>query len=145
MDVPQLMKKYRKVFGKKPRVKHKEHLQRKIAWKVQEQRFGGLSDAATRKLDDLIGKLDLPFNGKKEAVTAALKGTRKPDEPAVGTVITRTWRGQDIHVNVVDNGYEWDGVVYKSLSAVARAVTGTRWNGRLFFHMTTRKRNGKGQ
>lgn len=144
MDVARLVKKYRKVFGHEPRVKHKEHLQRKIAWKVQEQRFGGLSDAAQRKLDELIGELDLPFDKGKKAVTAALKRTRKPDEPAVGTVITRAWRGQDIHVHVVDNGFEWDGVVYKSLSAVARAVTGTRWNGRLFFRMTTRKRNGEG-
>ena len=142
MDVAQLVKKYQKVFGKEPRVKHREHLQRKISWEVQRLRFGGLGDAAQRRLDELIGELDLPFDKDKKAVTAALRRTRKPNEPAVGTVITRTWHGQDIHVNVVDTGYEWDGVVYKSLSAVARAVTGTRWNGRLFFNLTTRKRNG---
>jgi len=144
MTVAQLVKKYRKVFGTEPRIRHRQHLQRKISWEVQRQRFGGLSDAAQRRLDELIGELDLPFNGKKEAVTAALKRTRRPHEPAVGTVITKTWRGQDFHVHVVDNGYEWDGVVYKSLSAVARAVTGTRWNGRLFFGLSTRKRHGEG-
>ena len=144
MTVPQLVAKYRKVFGKEPRVRHREHLQRKISWEVQRQRLGGLSDAAQRKLDELIGELDLPFDKDKKAVTAALQRTRKPNEPAVGTVLTRTWRGQDIHVHVVDNGYEWDGVVYKSLSATARAVTGTRWNGRLFFGLSQRNRHGEG-
>ena len=144
MTVAQLVKKYRKVFGKEPRVKHKEHLQRKIAWKVQEQHFGGLSDAAQRRLNVLIGELDLPFDGKKEAVTAALRRTRRPNEPAVGTVLVRRWRGTDIHVRVVDDGYEWNDVVYRSLSAVARAITGTRWNGRLFFGLSQRKRDGKG-
>lgn len=60
------------------------------------------------------------------------KPTRKPG-PAPGTTITREWHGRRIEVRAVEGGFQWDGAVYKSLSAVAKAVTGAHWNGRLFF------------
>lgn len=141
MTVAQLAEKYVEVFGRKPHVKHKEHLQRKIAWQIQAQRFGGLSETAQSRLDALIGELDVPFNNaNKDATTAALRRLRRASEPAVGTVLVRKWRDQEIHVHVRDNGYEHDGVLYKSLTAVAKAVTGAHWNGRLFFNLTKRKR-----
>jgi len=56
-------------------------------------------------------------------------------------VLTRRWKGTDVRVVAVDGGWECDGVVYRSLSAVARAVTGSRWNGRLFFNLTERRRS----
>jgi hypothetical protein len=144
--VAELAERYKEVFGKDPRVKHREHLQRKIAWQIQAERFGGLSETAQRRLDEIIADLDLPFDKGKKSVSAALRRIRKPNEPAVGTVLVRKWKGAEIRVQVQDNGYEWDGIVYRSLSAVAKAITGSHWNGRLFFKLVSRKRrcHGKG-
>ena len=65
---------------------------------------------------------------------------RDPRLPAPGTVITRIYRGRDLQLHVLDDGFELDGVHYRSLSEAARAVTGSKWNGRLFWGLTERKR-----
>jgi hypothetical protein len=54
--------------------------------------------------------------------------------------LTRQYHGREIRVLTLDDGFEWDGQHFRSLSAVARAITGAKWNGRLFFNLTTRKR-----
>ena len=66
---------------------------------------------------------------------------RKTRDPLVGTVLTRNWRGQEIRVTALESGYEYDDVVYRSLSAIAREVTGSHWNGKLFFGLTTRRKS----
>ena len=140
MTVPALVERYREVYGKEPRIRHREWLWKRVAWKVQEQRLGGLSKVAQKRLEELIAEIDLPIDERKRTVSGRLKAPRKPTDPAVGTCITRHWRGREIRVQVLDTGFECDGVVYGSLSAVARAVTGSRWNGKLFFGLTGRKR-----
>jgi hypothetical protein len=134
MPVADLVERYEALHGKPPRVKHREHLWRRCAWKVQEQRFGGLSTVAKRRLDELIAELDLPL-GKSEVVHRDVQAAK----PLVGTTLTRTWKGREVTATSVDGGWQCDGVVYRSLSAVARAVTGSRWNGKLFFGLTERR------
>ncbi len=68
------------------------------------------------------------------------KSKRDPRLPSPGTVITRTYRGRELRLLVLSDGFELDGVHYRSLSEAARAATGSRWNGRLFFGLTERKR-----
>ena len=138
MPVPELVERYRELFGKPPRVKHREWLWRRIAWKVQERRFGGLSDLARRRLDELIAELDLPLVDER-TVRAKVNGRERPGEPPVGTTLVRRWRGIEVRTTRVEGGWECDGVVHRSLSAAAKAVTGTHWNGRLFFGVTKRK------
>lgn len=133
MAVPELVARYREVFGRDPRVKHREWLWKRISWKVQERRFGGLSEKAKERLEELIAEIKLPFTEDTRTVSGPLKGRSKPGAPAVGTTLVREWRGRRIEVRVVDGGFEWDGVLFRSLSAVAEAVTGAHWNGRLFF------------
>ena len=116
-------------------MKHRDWLWRRIAWKIQEQRFGGLSGVARRRLDELIAELDLPLG---RAHTVREKIQRRGDPP-IGTTLTRMWKGQEVRVTAVDGGWEHEGVVLRSLSAVAKAVTGSHWNGRLFFGLTKRK------
>ena len=84
-----LVNRYRELYGKAPRVKNREHLWKRCAWKIQEQRFGGLSGVARRRLDELISEIDLPVGEKTRAVTGALTRPPRPDEPPVGTVLTR--------------------------------------------------------
>ncbi len=140
MEVPELVASYEEVFGKSPRIKRREWLWRRIGWKIQENRFGGLSVVAKRRLEELISEIDLPLGESQGTVSGDFRKSRKPGEPAIGTTILRQWHGQQIQVRVVDQGYEFECVVFRSLSAVAKAVTGSHWNGRLFFGITKRKR-----
>ncbi len=138
MDVPKLVGRYEAVFGKPPRVKHRDWLWRRIAWKIQEQRFGGLSEVAKRRLDELIADLDIPL-GNDRSVRGQLERPTKPGNPSVGTTFTRSWRGKELLLRVVQNGFEHEGVVYRSLSAAANAITGSHVSGRAFFGLTERK------
>ena len=145
MKVPELVEKYREAFQKEPRVRHKEWLWKRICWRLQERKFGGLTRVAQRRLEELIAEIDIPIDERNRTVTGTLSGPVTPSEPTVGTVLTRRYKGRDIRVHVVDGGFEWNGIMYKSLSAVAKAITGTHWNGPLFFGVTRRKkRDGKG-
>jgi len=140
MTAHELADRYEELFGKAPRIKHKEWLWKKIAQKIQEQRFGGLPGAARRHLSDLLKDIELPCKGQSGADTGKPRASRAPDTPAVGTVLVRKWHGQEYRVKVTAEGFEYDGVVYRSVSAVALAITGTRWNGKLFFGIANRKK-----
>lgn len=138
LDVAALVTRYEELFGRPPRVKNKAFLWKRCAWKVQEKRFGGLSTAAQRRLEELIAEIDLPFAEQARTVTGRLARPAKT-EPATGTVITREWRGQRIEVRVLERGVEYEGVPYRSLSAVAATITGTHWNGPAFFGLRSRR------
>jgi hypothetical protein len=140
LSVGQLVDKYREVLGKEPRVRHKEFLWKRICWKLEEQRTGGLSAVARARLEALIAEIDLPVEENRRRVTGPLRGKNRASDEKPGTTYSRTYKGQEIRAVVVEAGYEWDGKVYRSLTAVARAVTGSAWNGRLFFGLTKRKK-----
>jgi len=65
---------------------------------------------------------------------------RKAKAPSLGTTLVRTWHGRQLQVRVLERGYEYDGAVYKSLSAIAKAITGAHWNGRLFWGLVSRRK-----
>jgi hypothetical protein len=130
LAVPELVTRYLAVFGKPPRVKHREWLWRRIAWKIQEQRFGGLSVVAKRRLDELICELEIPLAGVRRA---------KRPSPSLGTTVARVWKNREIRATSVEGGWEHEGVVYGSLTAIAEHVTGSHWNGRAFFGLAKRR------
>jgi len=136
-----LVERHVALFGRQPRTRHRDQLWRRVAWKLQEQRLGGLSKVARRRLDDLIAEIELPTADEPRVVTAKLRRDDEPRRPKAGTVLTREWRGREVRVAVVERGFEHEGAVYRSLSAVARAITGSHWNGRLFFGLTPRRRS----
>jgi hypothetical protein len=140
MTVPELLKRYEDLFGKPARVKNREHLWKRCAWKVQEARFGGLSKIAKDKLEELMAEIELPLSEEQRTVSGTLKKPPKPGDPSVGTVLTREWHGKRLEAKVVEGGFEHEGVVYKTLSEAAKAITGAHWNGRLFFGLTERKK-----
>ncbi len=139
LGVPELVKRYREVCGKEPRVKHHAYLWKRIAWKLQEDRCGGLSEVAKRRLEELIAEIKLPLEDRERTVTGVLRPNSKSAGPKVGTSIAREWHGKQVIVRAVEGGFDWNGVIYRSLSAVAKAVTGTHWNGNLFFGISKRK------
>ncbi len=132
MTTDQLRAKYGEVFGEPARSRSKPHLYRKLAWRIQANAFGGLSQRALARAAELANEADVRLR-PPTAPPAALPPRR--DGMAPGTVLTRTYKGGIIEVRVLPKGFEYRGIEYRSLSAVAQAVTGAHWNGRLFFGM----------
>jgi hypothetical protein len=137
--------------GEACRSRNRTYLVKRLCWRVQEVEHGGLSDRARARIDELAPDIFTRTRTPREALDAATAANqpkadpvsgpkRDPRLPAVGTIITRTYRGRELRLLVLDDGFELDGVHYRSLSEAARAVTGSRWNGRLFWGLTERKR-----
>ena len=103
-----------------------------LAYRIQELTYGG-PDKQTRRLLDLLAD-------EVEGTLTRKAQIADPRNPVVGTKLIREWDGVAHTVTVLTEGFEWDGRRYKSLSAVARAITGTQWNGYRFFGLRERKR-----
>lgn len=119
---------WREYFGVEPPAYRRGFLVRGLAHRIQELTYGGLSPAHQARLDAMIADEEAPKNGRKRA-KAAPNGERL----LLGTRLVREWKGVAHEATVVEGGFEYQGRRYRSLSAVARAITGTRWNGPLFF------------
>lgn len=114
---------WRTLFNADPPQAGKDYLVRRLAYRTQELAHGTLSEAATIILDGLKpGKL---VPGKQPKPECAM--------PAPGARLIREWQGAEYTVTVLDSGFEYNGCKYRSLSSVAKAITGTHWSGPLFF------------
>jgi DUF2924 family protein len=133
----QLVARYTELWGHEPAIKSRSYVFRRTAWKLQEQRYGGLSQSAQDRLEELIAETRTRLQGKVRTEHRTLP--RRGAGPRVGTILTRQYKGEEIRVHVRPEGFEWNGVIFKSLSAVARAITGSRWNGPLFFGLNQRR------
>jgi hypothetical protein len=114
LDLHGLRDEWRRRYGDPPKIRSTELLARLLAWKIQADAFGGL-DAATLRLLDAE--------------------TLPPAKPVLqpGTRLSREWQGQRHDVDVLEVGFRYNGADYRSLSQIARTITGTRWNGLRFF------------
>jgi hypothetical protein len=110
------------LFGKEPPVLGRRYLEDRLAFKVQELHYGGVSDRARRRLDALVDRLE-PKAARR----------RDPGRPIAGTRLVREWKGVEHIVTVREHDFEYNGRPYKSLSAIARAITNVNWNGWSFF------------
>jgi hypothetical protein len=132
-----LQKKYSEVFdGKKAPSNNKTYLWQRIAYRIQELEYGSLPEEAKDKVKQIAEEYD-PINNKVLRPDASKR--RKPWRdgrlPVPGTIINKNYKGRDITVKVLDIGFEYDGKVYKTLTAIAKEITGSHWNGYLFFGM----------
>ena len=125
---------WRELYDREPPPYNRPFLVKRLAYRIQELAFGGLSARAEAKLSELIEEEDRRVKGKQPL--------RKGDLPIVGTRLIREWQGVEHCVTVLTDGYEYAGRPYRSLSAVARSITGTRWNGPLFWGLRN-YRSGK--
>ena len=130
LPTPKLKAMWRELTGTEPPPYNRTFLVKRLAYRIQELAFGGLSVKAERRLDDLVDELDGKKKPKSKDMTA----------PVAGTKLIREWQGVMQEVTALADGFEWQGRRYQSLSAVARAITGTRWNGPLFFGL---RKHGK--
>jgi hypothetical protein len=145
MTVGELREKYLDVFGEETRSYHKEFLRKRIAWRIQVLAEGDLTERARRRAEELADDADLRIRTPRDPVKSGfaevrartsishIPPSRDPRLPLPGTLLARDFKGRDIVVKVLDNGFEFEGRRYKSLSAIAKEVTGSKWNGFLFF------------
>lgn len=136
MKVAELRAKYAEVFGEPTFSRNKDYLWKRIAYRIQELAEGGLSDRAKERAEELARDTDLRVRPPKDARLPDVEAPAKKRDvrlPPAGTVLTRAFGGREHAVTVLERGFEYDGRTYDSLSAVARAIAGTRWNGFVFF------------
>lgn len=135
--LPELQKEYGVVFdGKKTPSNNKTYLWQRIAYRIQELEYGALPEEAHAKVKELAQEYD-PINNKALRPDVAIKRYISRDKrlPIPGTVITKNYKGAEIRVKILDNGFEYNGKVYRSLTAIAKEVTGAHWSGFTFFNM----------
>jgi len=144
LRIQELRLRYREVFGEDSRTAHKQHLVRQIAWRLQVQAQGDLSERARQRALEIANDADLKtqvpphWEGPGPTAQNPPQGRRADRIPAAGTLLRRVYRDRTVEVQILTEGFEYEGRRYGSLSAVARAATGTRWNGLLFFGLTQR-------
>jgi hypothetical protein len=150
-----LQQRYQALTGKPARSTHPAFLARRLAWALQEQQVGGLPDEARQRIAELAESLD-PL--AKAATKARRRSPTDPHGrsnrrggrpghrrreirlPGPGATIRRTYKGCEIAVRILDDGFEFDGHHYRSLTAIAKLVTGAHWNGLLFFGLIKQQR-----
>jgi hypothetical protein len=134
MRGPALRARYAELFGDATRVGNRAWLLRRIAWRLQAQAEGGLSERARRRAVELTNEADVRLNPPKATPATRLAVYRvDPRLPAPGGVLTRAYKGRTVQVLVREDGFEYEATLYPSLSAVAKAITGSHCNGFLFF------------
>lgn len=139
----QLRDKYRELLGEDPKSSNRDFLFRRIAWQLQARAEGGLSQRAQDKISELAEDAERMFFRSRPARKESILGgaqlrRRNPSRSVqralpVGTLLTRTVGDRRIVVKVLADGFEFQSRKYRSLSAIARELTGTRWNGPRFF------------
>lgn len=153
MNVAELQARYVEVFGERTRSRHRQFLIKRIAWRLQAQLEGDLSARARRRAMELADDADLRVRAPavpdsseatEEDISVHARFSPGPDDrlPMPGSTITRQYKGKTLLVRVLQRGFEYEGEVYKSLSAVAKAVTGSHWNGFHFFNVNPAAKNG---
>jgi hypothetical protein len=129
LEKDDLHKLWQELFDEPAPRKRRDYLIPRLAWRIQELAYGGLSDTTRERLNHLMRR-EAPIKPKGGRI----------QRPTVGTKLIREYQGIEHQVTVTRNGFEYQGRTFRSLSHVAREITGTRWSGPLFFGLT---RGGK--
>ncbi len=138
LTMEQLREKWLDLYGNDPPPYKKQFLIKRLAYRIQELFYGGLSETVKAHLSqvaqaDPVARVDGRVPEKRQSKNGILPGTR----------FVRIWKDRRYEVLAQEKGFEYEGRIFRSLSAVAREITGTRWNGRLFFGL--KKHNGRDQ
>ena len=151
MNVPALAEKYRELYGEPTRSRNRAYLKKRLAWRIEANFQGDLSQGAIARIQQLGDQLPERWQMRlgqpasepaaagdattklDAALSTATTGPRDPRVPPVGTVVRRVFDGKTHEVTVCVEGFEYEGRKYKTLSAIANQIAGSRWNGFLFF------------
>ncbi|MFN3193865.1 MAG: DUF2924 domain-containing protein [Aureliella sp.] len=142
MSVSSLQTKYIEVFGESTTGRNKAWLQKRIAWRLQANAFGGLSDRAIQRAGELANESDLRVMAPREPSRLPPPPPMNLDLPPkderippVGDCLVRIYKGREYVVTIMPNGFDFEGEYYKTLSAIAKKITGQHWNGFRFFDL----------
>ena len=127
--IADLKARWRELFDTEPPPYNRRFLEHRLGYRIQELAYGGLKPATIERLDALADEFDGKLSRRR----------RIENRPISGTRLIREWKGVEHQVTVRDEEFEYQGRPYQSLSAVARAITGTRWNGLIFFGLKNQK------
>jgi hypothetical protein len=143
LSVGQLRQRFAELFGEATAASNRTWLVKRILWRIQALAEGELSERARRRAAELATAADLRLNPPRAKTTPAappqplsVPAPVDPRLPPPGTILTRPYKGQQLQVQVLTDGFAYAGHVYPSLSAVAKVITGTHTNGYLFFRNT---------
>jgi hypothetical protein len=143
LSIGQLRQRFAELFGEATAASNRTWLVKRIAWRMQALAEGDLSERARRRAAELARDADLRLNPPRSQTTTtttsepvSVPAPVDPRLPPPGTILTRPYKGQLVQVQVLTDGFAYGGRVYASLSAVAKAITGTHTNGFHFFRNT---------
>lgn len=133
MDAPELRAEWRRLYrSQPPKLLRRDLLELGVAWKLQERAHGGLSAATKRQLADLARTMEANADLAKARTVSLRPGAR----------LIREWNGETHEVLVVEDGFQWRGETWRSLSVIAREMTGTQWSGPRFFGLKAGRTDG---
>ncbi len=142
LTMNQLRESFHQLYGEPSSSRNKNYLIRKILWRMQAKEEGDLSARVLAQALALANDADLrvlaphePTQGQQTRTVEEPVGKKDKRLPKEGTILTRKYKGTDIQVKVIAGGFEYRGVIYKSLSAVAKIITGSHCNGFAFFNL----------
>jgi len=141
MNVAELRAEFERVWGCPAWSRNKPHLIRRICWRLQANEQGGLSEEAIQRARQIASWAPVRLRASPDVCDLVRQGAtglpprRDPRLPPPGSVITRQYKNATIEVTVLDRGFEWNGGRYRTLSACARAITGSHLNGFAFFRL----------
>jgi hypothetical protein len=147
LRVSELRAKFAAVFGDPTHSHNKVWLVKRIAWRLQALAEGDLSQRARQRAAELVHDADLRLSPPRtdlvpsdpaEPPAPTLRLPTDDRLPRPGTILTRRYKGRTLQVHVLDHGFRFEDQVYRSLSAVAKAVTGSHCSGHFFFRLTTK-------
>jgi hypothetical protein len=151
MTVGQLRERYLQVTGETTQAANRKWLVRRIIWRMQSIEEGGLSERAIARARELANGADLRSTAPKQRSLSADADRRtrvvacgqlgNVNLPLPGTLITRMYKGRQLQVRVVTGGFEFEGDLFKSLSALAKKITGSHWSGNKFFNLSDKEAN----
>jgi len=146
MTVAELRDKWQEVNGKPTTASNKAYLQKRLAWRIQELAEGGLSERAKQRIQELLQEAPLNWRKvKKGQINILIGGANKRDRrlPEVGSTLVRIYNRVEHRVKILEDGFEYMGERYETLSAVAKAITGAHWNGYYFFNLSDRRKKAR--
>lgn len=135
MTVKELKAEWTKLMGSEAPNNSSQFMIQRLSYRIQELAFGGMSKSLVRTLDALADE----YEGKKVRKSVIAD----PRNPIIGTRLVRGWNGTEHTVTVMKDGFDWQGQRFKSLSAVAKTITGTNWNGYRFFGLRAAERGAR--
>jgi hypothetical protein len=133
-------------MAEEPRSYNKAWLWKRLAWAIQAKEYGGLSARAQARLEELLpyAEMWMPL-GRRAFQGAEASGPTTPSRdglPSPGAVLTRRFKGRTLSVLVLEDGFEFEGRQYETLTAIAKEVTGTHWGGPHFFGLKRTRKAG---